>query len=81
MNGPANALISSAAAENVLHRRVDILIAGVGILLQQGDRVHDLSGLAVTALGHMFVQPGFLDGMVAVLGETFDGQDDTPRGL
>src|SRR5947199_333653 len=38
----ADARIGSAAAD-IGHRRVDVLVAGVAILCEQGDRRHDLS--------------------------------------
>src|SRR5439155_15579662 len=41
----ADARVGSAAAD-IGHRRVDVLVAGVAILCEQGDRRHDLSRLA-----------------------------------
>src|SRR5690242_13224876 len=60
----ADALIRSAAAD-VDHGVVDLLIGGLGRALEQGHRGHDLSGLAIAALGHVESGPGLLHGMRA----------------
>lgn len=56
----ANALIRPTPTQDIAHRRVNIGISGMRILVQQDSRVHDLTGLAVTALGHMLFQPRLL---------------------
>src|SRR5215472_2004484 len=65
--GPATADIGDG--------RIDIGIAGVGLLLEQRDRGHDLARLAVAALRHVMFDPGPLHRMGAVGREPFDGQD------
>src|SRR5438477_3605152 len=70
----ADARIGSAAAD-VGHRRVDVLVAGVAILCEQGDRRHDLPRLAVAALRHFVIDPRLLHRLqLAALREPFDGQ-------
>src|SRR5260370_17360420 len=64
-----------AAAADIGHLTVDIGIAGMGIVLQQCDRRHDLTGLAIAALRHLLFDPGHANGMVLVRGDAFDGGD------
>ena len=45
------------------------------ILGQKGGRRHDLSRMAVAALGHIVVDPGLLHRMTAAGGKTLDGDD------
>src|SRR2546423_13407963 len=66
MNGFADALVGSAAADIAAHEIVEIGVAGVGFLGKQGYRGHDLPGLAVAALGNVFFDPGLLHRMAAV---------------
>jgi len=73
MDGFADALVSAAAADVAAHEIVDIGVGGVGFLGKQRDCRHDLSGLAVAALRHVFFHPGLLHGMAAIGGEAFDG--------
>ena len=75
MNGLANALVRAAAADVAAHGIVDVGVGGVRFLGEQGDSGHNLPGLAVAALGNVFLHPGLLDGMAAISGETFDGCD------
>src|ERR1700730_4635274 len=60
LNGFANAQVGHAAAEVPGHDAIDVLVAGRWKVLQQGRRLHDLAGLAVAALRHLEVDPGFL---------------------
>src|SRR2546421_1953671 len=55
----ANALVGAAAAD-VAHRLVDLLIGRLGFFPQQRCRRHDLSRLAVAALRHVERRPGLL---------------------
>src|SRR2546430_7581453 len=78
LRGPVNrrpdALISAEAA-NVRHRLIDVCIGGVRLLGGQRCRRHDLARLAVTALRHVFRDPGALHRVGAVLGQAFDRRD------
>src|SRR5438067_353630 len=55
----ADALIGAAAAD-VGHRFVDVLVGRPRLLLQERRRRHDLAGLAVAALRHVDRGPGLL---------------------
>src|SRR5689334_7767388 len=56
-----DALIGAAAAD-VGHGVVDVLIGRFRLLLQERRRGHDLPRLAVTALRDVECRPGLLDG-------------------
>src|SRR5580693_10591089 len=75
MNGFANALVGTAAADVAAHGVVNVGVGGLGFFGEQGYGGHDLPGLAVAALGNVFFHPGLLDGMAAIGGEAFDGGD------
>src|SRR6185295_1542131 len=74
MHGFADALVGPAAAD-VGHRRVDIGVGRLRLLLQQRDGGHDLARLAVAALRHIDRRPGFLHRMRGVGREALDGDD------
>src|SRR5262244_2446010 len=74
----ADALIGAAAAD-VGHGVVDILIGRLRLLLQERRRGHDLPGLAVTALRDVERRPRLLDGVRAGGRETLDGDDPIRR--
>src|SRR5262252_545117 len=59
VHGSANPLIR-AAATDVGHRRIDVGIARIGLLLEQRRRGHELTRLAVAALRHVDLGPGAL---------------------
>src|ERR1700675_4001519 len=73
MDRRPNPLISSAAAEIARHRRVDILVGGIFVVLKKCDRLHDLAGLAVAALRHPDLHPRLLHGMHGR--DAFNGRD------
>ena len=78
MDGAADGLIGSAAANVVVHGFVDIGVGGLrGFGQQRGGR-HDLPGLAIAALRHVFIGPGALHRMAAIGREAFDGGDLLP---
>src|ERR1700738_2548317 len=79
MNGFADALIGAAAANVAAHEVVDISVRRTGLLGEQGDRRHDLSGLAIAALRHVFGDPRLLDWMVSVRRQDFDCGDFLSR--
>src|SRR5439155_6280410 len=53
----ANPLIGTAPADVAGHRLVDIVIGGLGCLREQAGGLHDLSALAVAALGDVQAAP------------------------
>src|SRR6202140_5752324 len=50
MDGFANALVGTAAADVAAHEIVDIGIGGIGFFVERRHGGHDLSRLAITAL-------------------------------
>src|SRR4029077_743219 len=75
LDGRNDAVVGSAAADIAIHMRDDIRTAGLGIFCKQLRSFHDLTGLAVAALGHFFGYPGFLQRVRRVRRETFDRDD------
>src|SRR5256884_7224153 len=73
----AHALVGSAAADIARHRRVDVVVARIGLLREQGHRRHDLARLAVAALHDVGLGPGLLHHVQAVGGDAFDRRDRT----
>src|SRR5262245_55213687 len=73
-----DSLIRPAAAEYVAHGRVDLRICWPGIFLQQGRRVHDLTGLAVAALRDAFLNPRLLQRVCAIRGQPFNRRNIFP---
>ena len=53
-------LMVGAAAADVGHRRVDLVVARLRRVPEQRHRRHDLAGLAVAALRRLRVDPGLL---------------------
>jgi hypothetical protein len=71
----ADALIGSAAAD-VGHRRVDIGVGRLWLLLEQRSGRHDHSALTIAALRHVEVEPGLLHRVqLAVLRQGLDRGD------
>src|SRR5258705_7837851 len=56
----ANAHVGAAAADISRHRGVDVRIIRIGRRREQGRGRHDLARLAIAALDHFKVEPGFL---------------------
>src|SRR5579863_4345530 len=50
LDGGANAPISHAAAQVASHDRIDVMVTGVWVVLEQRRRLHDLPGLTVATL-------------------------------
>src|ERR1700730_7077384 len=67
--------IGGAAAQVAVHSLDDLLIARARVCRQQRGGLHNLPGLAVTALGDLLLDPGLLHGMDIGGIETFDGGD------
>src|ERR1700678_2603558 len=74
-DGFAYSRVSHAAAHIPSHYGVDVAVAGVGIILQQRSSLHDLSRLAVPALGNLKLKPRCLQRMLALRIEPFDSCD------
>src|SRR2546422_8975963 len=69
-------LLERPAATDVGDARVDVGVGGLRLLLQKGRHRHDHTGLAVTALGHLMVDPGLLNLVQdAVGGQALDAGD------
>src|SRR5690242_76067 len=72
LDGGGDALIAAAAADVAAHRVVDL---GLGRVLRRGQQrsgLHDLAGLAITALRYIQGAPGPLHRMVPVPVEALD---------
>lgn len=74
-DGGFDARISAAAADIALHVGIDVGIAGVLIFGEERSGAHDLARLAIATLGHIVLAPGFLEGMLAIVGKAFDRRD------
>jgi hypothetical protein len=57
-----------AAAANVADVAFDVLVAGIGNLLDEFGCRHHEAGLTISTLGHFFFDPGLLDGVNLSLG-------------
>src|SRR4051812_16402885 len=85
-DGGTDAGIGSAPADIAPHGAVDFLVGRGWRLFQQGRRLHDLPGLAITALWHGDIPPRLLERMVALRVQPFDRRHrqvlgGTDRGL
>src|SRR6185503_18450121 len=75
LDGRPNALVGAAAADVSCHASVNVFIAGLRLVLEQGNGLHDLSGLAVAALRDVKLDPFLLHRVQAVFGNRFDRSD------
>src|SRR5688500_9456694 len=76
LDGCTDAEVGRAPAQVSTHRFVDVGVGWVRIAVQERHGLHDLAGLAVTAPGHVVVDPGLLDGVqLATLGQAVDRRD------
>src|SRR5580692_10931141 len=66
LDGAEDARIGAAAADVAVHVADDVVAARILISRKQCRGLHDLPGLAIAALRHLQVEPGFLQRMVAV---------------
>src|SRR5215469_13358671 len=74
VDGFPDARVSSAAAKIASHGIVDVSIGWIGIGSKQGSGAHHLSGLAITTLRNLYLEPCLLHGMRAVCRQAFDGR-------
>ena len=58
--------VGAAAADVARHGLIDLLVGGLGGLGEQRGGLHDLTALAVAALGHVVRPPGLLHRVVPV---------------
>src|ERR1700710_632577 len=70
-----DALVTAAAADVARHRFAYLIVRGFGIIRQQCGSLHDLAGLAVTALRDVYLAPRFLNRVITRGVKTFDGGD------
>ena len=75
MNGFTDALVCATAADVAAHGFVNVGVGGVGLFGEHRRGGHDLPGLAVAALRHVFFNPGALHGMAGVGRKALDGRD------
>jgi len=73
-----DAEIGAAAAEVAGHGVVNVLVGGLGVVGDERGGGHDLTGLAIAALGDVEVAPGFLERVGTVGGKTLDGDNRAP---
>src|SRR5262249_19456147 len=71
-DGGANADVGGAATDVAVHGEIDVAVARLLRLAQQGDPPHHLSGLAAAALRHIAARPGPLHGLGFASAETFN---------
>src|SRR5919198_3343395 len=69
----ANADVGGTAADIAVHGEIDVAVARLRRLAQQGDCAHHLSGLAVAALRDIAADPGALHSFGLAPAETFNG--------
>src|SRR5580692_335132 len=75
LDGAEDARIGAAAADVAVHVADDVVAARILIAGEQRGGLHDLPGLTVAALRHLQIEPGFLQRMVAIGRQPFDGGD------
>jgi hypothetical protein len=75
MNCFADALICAAAANVLRHDFIDLSVRRIRPPIQKRGSFHDHARLAKPALRNIFGNPGYLAGMFANGGETFNGSE------
>src|SRR5208282_6371904 len=80
-NGRVDALVATAPADVAVHGVINLLVGRSRGLCQKRGRLHDLAGLAITALRHTEIAPRYLDWMFAFGVETFDGDHRLARDV
>jgi hypothetical protein len=63
MNRRANTAVGLASAYVACHRDIDVGVSRLWVCHEQGCGTHDLASLTVTALRHVEIDPGLLQGM------------------
>jgi hypothetical protein len=75
VDGFADALVGTAAADVAAHEIVNVGVGGIGLFGEERGCGHDLAALAIAALRNVNFNPGLLDRVVPIFGEAFDGSD------
>src|SRR5258707_2966441 len=70
-----DALVTTAAADVARHRFAYLVVRGFGIFHQECRGLHDLAGLAITALRDISLAPSLLNRVIARGMKAFDGRD------
>src|SRR5271154_3593028 len=73
LDGGANAVIGSAAADVTVHPAVDVGVRRMRRLFQERGGLHDLASLAIAALGHVDRAPSLLNRVISFGIKTLDG--------
>ena len=82
LDGLDDLLVAGAAAQVAADARLDLVPAGVGVLVQQRLGRHDHAGGAVAALGGGLLDEGLLDGVeLVVVAQALDGVHPAALGL
>jgi hypothetical protein len=71
----ANPVVGAATAKYRRHPLIDLFIGRSRVLLEQRYSGHDLSRLAPSALRHVNLQPGPLNGVRQIFRQALDRQD------
>src|SRR5580704_5467694 len=79
LDSAEDARIGAAAADIAIHMANDVVAARILIAGEQRGGLHDLPGLAIAALRHLQIEPGFLQRMVAIGRQALDGGDVLAR--
>src|SRR5580693_2215113 len=74
----ADSNVGHAAANTARHHRVNVAVTGIGKIFQQRGCLHDLSRLAIAALGNLQLKPRGLQWMPALRIEAFNRRDLCP---
>src|SRR5215467_11272988 len=75
LDGGMDAYVGATSADVAVHGVIDLRVGGFGRFGQERSGLHDLSALAVAALGDVEFLPCDLTGMRASGAKAFDGRD------
>ena len=81
MNRAPNAVVRPAAAQVAGHRLRNLIVGGLRSLGQQSRRGHDLTGLTISALRNLLLDPRLLQRMQSTSGQALNGGDVFRGGL
>src|ERR1700722_8671634 len=79
LDSAEDARIGPAPADVAIHVANNVITARIFVAREQRRSLHDLAGLAVAALRHLQINPGFLQRMIAVGRKAFDRGDILAR--
>src|SRR5215469_14659133 len=76
LDGLTNTEIRAAAADVARHRSIDVIVGRIGVAGEQRRGGHDLTRLAIAALDHLEIEPGFLNFLSGwSVADCFDSRD------